>query len=300
MMGLWDLGGMAQALPEIFGAKVALVPLDPGPYGAMAYPRWLPLLKFRVQWYGAAGYGNVSGCRKSGLRHFFEVFIAPLRLRRGQGAMQGNPCYARLFADLTRMSPNPIKASGGCGPRTPGGFSTGCVFAMHTRALGGRMELATLVFTPNVGGDVPLLLVDVMSMGKKRAAFVEYYDCTKDGAPGGALAATGAKFADLPDYPEKPAWYVARRTPYSLIKGGVGADGWRLWAMLAAAVECGGSLWGELPQAHRGPGSKPGRACGVYRADDPAGEPCFRHIGAGAGKGGGGAVFPHPGHAGNL
>lgn len=95
MMGLWDLGGMAQALPQIFGAKVALVPLDPGPYGAMAYPRWLPLLKFQVQWYGGAGYGNV--------------------------------------------------------------------FAMHTRALGGRMELATLVFTPNVGGDVPLLLVDVTS-----------------------------------------------------------------------------------------------------------------------------------------
>ena len=66
----------------------------------------------------------LSGCRKSGLRHFFEVFIAPLRLRRGQGAMQGNPCYARLFADLTHMSPNPIKASGGCGSRTPGGFST--------------------------------------------------------------------------------------------------------------------------------------------------------------------------------
>ena len=70
-------------------------------------------------------YGRrISGCRKSGLRHFFEVFIAPLRLRRGQGAMQGNPCYARLFADLTRMSPNPIIASGGCGPRAPRGFST--------------------------------------------------------------------------------------------------------------------------------------------------------------------------------
>ena len=26
MMGLWDLGGMAQALPEIFGAKVAWSP----------------------------------------------------------------------------------------------------------------------------------------------------------------------------------------------------------------------------------------------------------------------------------
>ena len=60
------------------------------------------------------------GCRKSGLRHFFEVFIAPLRLRRGQGAMQGNPCYARLFADLTRMSPNPIIASGAAAPEPPG------------------------------------------------------------------------------------------------------------------------------------------------------------------------------------
>ena len=66
------------------------------------------------------------GCRKSGLRHFFEVFIAPLRLRRGQGAMQRNPCYARLFADLPYTPPNPIIASGGCGPRTPKGFSTGC------------------------------------------------------------------------------------------------------------------------------------------------------------------------------
>ena len=51
-----------------------------------------------------------AGCRKSGASHFFEVCIAPLRLRRGQGAMQGNPCYARLFADLPYMPPNPIKA----------------------------------------------------------------------------------------------------------------------------------------------------------------------------------------------
>ena len=77
-----------------------------------------------------------SGCRKSGLRHFFEVFIAPLRLRRGQGAMQGNPCYARLFADLTHtpqgafscpfgtihlVSPNPIIASVGAKPSAASG-----------------------------------------------------------------------------------------------------------------------------------------------------------------------------------
>ena len=41
--------------------------------------------------------------------------------------MQRNPCYARLFADLPYTPPNPIIASGGCGPRTPKGFSTGCL-----------------------------------------------------------------------------------------------------------------------------------------------------------------------------
>lgn len=178
MMTFSDLGGMAWELTHIFGKKVHLLPLDSGPYATMAYPRWLPLMKIRVQWYAGPGYGNV--------------------------------------------------------------------FAMHTRALGGRMELATLAFTPNAGGDVPLLLVDVMAMGKKRAAFVEYYDCTKGGAPRGAMAEVTAKFQHLPDYPEKPAWYVARRTPDSLIKGGAGADGNALCAMLAASVEA----YGENCRAH--------------------------------------------------
>ena len=61
------------------------------------------------------------GCRKSGLRHFFEVFIAPLHLRRGQGAMQRNPCYARLFADLPYTPPNPIIASVGAKPSAASG-----------------------------------------------------------------------------------------------------------------------------------------------------------------------------------
>ena len=57
--------------------------------------------------------------------------MAPLRLRRGRGAMQGTPCCARFFADLPRtpqgafscpfgtiylVSPNPIKAAGGAEP----------------------------------------------------------------------------------------------------------------------------------------------------------------------------------------
>ena len=54
--------------------------------------------------------------------------MAPLRLRRGRGAMQGTPWSARLFADLTHTPqgafscpfgtihlapPNPMKAAGG-------------------------------------------------------------------------------------------------------------------------------------------------------------------------------------------
>ena len=113
------------AKPRPSGASALCAPAaPPGPSGFFTGSR------SRKGNDGAGGRAPQRGaassvCRKSGLRHFFEVFIAPLRLRRGQGAMQGNPCCARLFADLTRMSPNPIKASGGCGPRTPGGFSTG-------------------------------------------------------------------------------------------------------------------------------------------------------------------------------
>ena len=74
---------------------------------------WFPRLFCAFLPQVAASAALRTGCRKSGLRHFFEVFIAPLRLRRGQGAMQRNPCYARLFADLPYTPPNPIIASGG-------------------------------------------------------------------------------------------------------------------------------------------------------------------------------------------
>ena len=58
---------------------------------------------------------------KAAQRRFFETSMAPLRLRRGQGAMQGNPCYARLFADLPYMPPNPMKASVGAKPSAASG-----------------------------------------------------------------------------------------------------------------------------------------------------------------------------------
>lgn len=113
----------------------------------------------------------------------------------------------------------------------------GNLFTMDTNAMGGLMKLTTLVFTPSAGGEVPFLLIDTMEMKKKRLAYVEYYDCTAGGASLPESENQGAEFAALPDYGEKPAWYVAKRTPYSLIKGGEGADTGALDAMVRTCLE---------------------------------------------------------------
>jgi hypothetical protein len=114
----------------------------------------------------------------------------------------------------------------------------GSVFCLSTRAMGGKMQLCTFVCTPNLGTDLPVLLIDAMRFGKKRAAFVEYYDCTAHGAIAAPMQTVSARYRDLPDYAEKPAWYIASRTPYSLIKGG--EDDARLEAMLAESVKAYG------------------------------------------------------------
>ncbi len=112
----------------------------------------------------------------------------------------------------------------------------GNLFTMDTRAMGGMMRLSTVVFTPSEGAAVPFLLIDTMQMKKKSLAYVEYYDCTASGAALPGAQGQKAEFAAIPDYAEKPAWYVARRTPYSLIKGGEGADPQALEAMVRTCL----------------------------------------------------------------
>lgn len=112
----------------------------------------------------------------------------------------------------------------------------GNLFTMDTSAMGGLMKLTTLVFTPSSGVKVPFLLIDTMEMRKKRLAYVEYYDCTAKGATLPESEGQRAEFATLPDYAEKPAWYVGRRTPYSLIKGGEGADAGALESMVRTCL----------------------------------------------------------------
>ena len=100
----------------------------------------------------------------------------------------------------------------------------GSLMTMDTVAMGGMMKLSTLVFTPGEGGRIPFLLIDTMEMKKKALAYAEFYDCTEQSCVSAALDGLKARYAALPDYEEKPAWYIERRTPYSLIKGGEGVE----------------------------------------------------------------------------
>ena len=114
----------------------------------------------------------------------------------------------------------------------------GQLMVMDTKMLGGVMKLSTIVFTPASGINIPFLLIDTMQMGKKNLAYVEYYDLTKDGAELHLSETYKERFSDIPDYEETPAWYVERRTPYSLIKGGKGVSREELDRMVMFCIDC--------------------------------------------------------------
>ena len=112
----------------------------------------------------------------------------------------------------------------------------GNLFIMETNVMMGLMKLSTVVFTPLAKTALPFLLIDGMIMGKKNLCYVEYYDLTPDDCDIAGSQTQRAEFADIPDYHEREAWYISRRTPYSLIKGGKGVDGQALEEMVLACV----------------------------------------------------------------
>lgn len=121
------------------------------------------------------------------------------------------------------------------------GLGNLCV--LKTRAMLGLMNLVTVVVTPSSGRNVPFLLIDTMDMGKKHLCYVEYYDCTADGADKDLLLAAGAPYGDVANYAEKPAWYVKERMAGSLIKTGdktrldqMALDALKAYARQAAAA----------------------------------------------------------------
>ena len=127
------------------------------------------------------------------------------------------------------------------------GLGNLCV--LRTRAMLGLMKLVTVVVTPNTGKNVPFLLIDTMDMGKKHLCYVEYYDCTAEGADRDLLLAAGAPYADIENYAEKPAWYVSERMKGSLIKTG---DRARLDPFIDDAHLAIGSGVGEFEDTLRG------------------------------------------------
>lgn len=96
----------------------------------------------------------------------------------------------------------------------------GYITTVDTNAMFGLMRLSTIVFTPSDGCSVPFLLIDTMDMKNKHLAYVEYYDCAAEPSVIEGSDKYVEKYSGIPDYAEKEAWYIARRTPYSLIKGG--------------------------------------------------------------------------------
>lgn len=119
----------------------------------------------------------------------------------------------------------------------------GQLMTMHTTTKMG-MELLTMSFMPSGGLTVPYLLMDAMSMKNKRCVFVEYYGCGREDLQSGALEELYETFRLLPDYSEKPNWYVGERESYSLVKSGTEKQ---LTDMAVRSAEAYLSL---IPQAH--------------------------------------------------
>ena len=109
----------------------------------------------------------------------------------------------------------------------------GHVMSMHTTTKMG-MELLTLSFMPGSGKNLPYLLMDSMTMKSKRCVFVEYYGCGNSELTDKALREVFDKYKELPDYDEKPGWYISEREPYSLIKTGTEEE---LTAMAEASLK---------------------------------------------------------------
>lgn len=110
----------------------------------------------------------------------------------------------------------------------------GYIMIMKTR-MSKLMSLVTISFTPKEGKNVPFLLIDTMSMGKKRLAYVEFYNTsTRDDFP--LLSSLNEKYVNIVDYKEKDAWYVNERMACSLIKEGSSKNEFDLKMMIIDAL----------------------------------------------------------------
>ncbi len=110
----------------------------------------------------------------------------------------------------------------------------GYIMIMKTSMLN-LMSLTTISFTPSNGLNVPYLLIDTMSMGKKRLAYVEFYNTsTLDNFDN--LYSLEDKYKIITNHQEKEAWYLKERMKGSLIKEGTKEDESKLKEMIIDAL----------------------------------------------------------------
>lgn len=119
----------------------------------------------------------------------------------------------------------------------------GKLMTMHTTTKM-DMELLTMSFMPSSGLTVPYLLVDAMTMKEKRCVFVEYYGCGNTSLVNDPLEELYETYRLLPDYSEKPNWYVSERESYSLIKTGTESQ------LTSMAVDSVKAYLSMIPSAH--------------------------------------------------
>lgn len=98
------------------------------------------------------------------------------------------------------------------------------------------MSLTTISFTPSEGLNVPYLLIDTMSMSKKRLTYVEFYNTsTKNDFDN--LFSLSEKYKSISDNDEKMNWYVSERMKGSLIQCGTKENEIELKDMILDALQ---------------------------------------------------------------
>lgn len=87
----------------------------------------------------------------------------------------------------------------------------------------GIMKMLTVVFTPSITKDIPLVIIDFIKMANKRTVFIEFYTnhiIQKDGINGleNRLEKLNIKYEYIENYIERINWYTTLRNKYSTLK----------------------------------------------------------------------------------
>lgn len=87
----------------------------------------------------------------------------------------------------------------------------------------GIMKMLTVVFTPSITKDIPLVIIDFIKMANKRTVFIEFYTnhiIQKDSINGleNRLEKLNIKYEYIENYIERINWYTTLRNKYSALK----------------------------------------------------------------------------------